>query len=277
MATRRLAKVIDPEQGGGRLTDILDGDVRRILIVFQHGVGDLVMFLSPFHKLQRLYPYVHFDLGLLEGLDQQAIYPQAILLRSNWRDNVAGLDYDAVFVCHFPMEDPRRAWMTKAELCCEKELGIEPTNGHETLVARKLVCVHFQATSVPGLANCSHDTGERIWSEILAAGYIPVETHFEHMFHNQLNAKFDFVDNSVRNWTPRLGTLMALLGSCEAFVGVVSGNFHLALSILGSRRVLLLERELKATQFTKDRIATADLKTYNGEVKAWLVSRPWER
>jgi len=275
--TTRSPRVIDPEEGDGRLTDILDGGVRRVLIVFRHGVGDLVMFLCPFRRVQSRYPSIHFDLGLSEELDQLTIYPQAVLLRSNWRDHVGKLDYDIVFVCHFPMEDPRRPSATKAELCCEKELGIEPTNGHALLVPRRLVGVHFQATSVPGLANCGRDTGEKIWNEIVDAGYVPVETHFEHVFHNHANTKFDFVDNSVRNWTPRLSTLMALLGSCEAFVGVVSGNFHLALSILGTLRVMLLERELKATQFTKDPIATADLKSYKGEVKEWLAVGPWKR
>lgn len=268
-------RIVDSEQGDGRLTDYLHGQVRRVLIVFRHGVGDLVMFLSPLQLMQRLYPQVHFDLALAEGLDQQAIYPAAILLDGNWKQRIGAMDYDIVFICHFPMEDSRRLSTTKAELCCEKELGIKPTNGHLGLTAKKLVGVHFQATSVPGLANANQEVAGRVWNDIVDAGFVPVETHFEHVFHNPVNTRFDFADNHVRTWTPRLSTLMALLGACEAFVGVVSGNFHLALSILGSRRVLLLENELKASQLTKDRIATASLKNYRGEVRSWLTSNSW--
>jgi hypothetical protein len=270
-------RIIDSEHGDGRLTDYLQGHVGRVLIVFRHGVGDLIMFLSPLETLQRLYPRIHFDLALAEGLDQEAICPQAILLDGNWRQHIAELDYDIVFVCHFPMEDFRRPSTTKAELCCEKELGIKPINGHRRLSAKKLVGVHFQATSVPGLANANRETAVRIWSDIIDAGYVPVETHFEHLFHNPANTRFDFADNHVRTWTPRLTTLMALLGACEAFVGVVSGNFHLALSILGPQRVLLLENELKASQLTKEKIATSNLKNYSGEVRTWLLSNSWNR
>jgi hypothetical protein len=270
-------RIVDSEQGDGPLTDYLHAHMRRVLIVFRHGVGDLVMFLSPLETMQRLHPRIHFDLALAEGLDQQTIYPRAIVLDGNWRQRVAAMDYDIVFICHFPMEDSSRPSTTKAELCCEKELGIEPTNGHVRLTPKKLVGVHFQATSVPGLANANRQTARRIWHDIIDAGYVPVETHFEHLFHNPLNARFDFADNNVRIWTPRLSTLMALLGACEVFIGVVSGNFHLALSILGSRRVLLLENEFKASQFTKDKIATANLRNYCGEVRTWLLSNSWNR
>jgi hypothetical protein len=270
-------RILDPERGDGRLIDHLHADVRRVLLVFRHGVGDLVMFLSPFETIERLYPWIHFDLALAEGLDQQTIYPSAIALDGNWRQHVAGMDYDIVFICHFPMEDSRRPSTTKAELCCEQELGIEPVSGHARLTPKKLVGVHFQGTSVPGLANANRETACRVWNDIIDAGYVPLETHFEHVYHNPSNARFDFVDNNVRSWTPRLSTLMALLGACEAFVGVVSGNFHLALSILGFRRVLLLENELKSTQFTKEKIATANLRDYRGEVRTWLLSNSWNR
>jgi hypothetical protein len=91
-----------------------------------------------------------------------------------------------------------------------------------------------------------------------------------------MNIKFDFVDHHVRVWPARLDTLMALLGASDAFVGVASGNFHLALSILGPSRVMFLERSLKVTQFTKANVATANLNGYDGEVMTWLKSRPWK-
>lgn len=261
---------IDPAEGQGLLTEHLNDGVRRVLIVFIHGVGDVVMFLKLFESLGRLYPWIEFDLGLARGLDEEKIFPAAVLLDSEWIGQVAAMDYDLVFRCHFPMEDPGRPTTTKVELCCELELGIEPVTQYPMLEAKQIVAVHFHSTAVPDLANAPEDTALRIWTEIRGAGFVPIETHFEHVFHNPRNSRYGFADQHVRYWPARLETLMALLRASAAFVGVVSGPFHLALSILGPERVLLLERDLRATQFTKLTVATANLNDYRGEVRAWL-------
>jgi hypothetical protein len=99
-----------------------------------------------------------------------------------------------------------------------------------------------------------------------------VETNFIHCFANPDNKLFPFVDAHVRGCPARIETLMAFLGACHAFVGTVGGNFHLAISILGPKKVMLLEKDLKREHFTKENIATADLKNYQGEVKNWLVA-----
>ena len=269
-------RFIDSAKGDELLTRYLDKDVRRVLIVFIHGVGDVVMFIEVFKAIRTLYPKIHFDLGLAKELDQNNIFPGAILLDRDWRQQVSTMDYDLVFQSRFPAEDPQRPMVTKAEICCEKELGIQPIAKYPQLVPKKIVAVHFQSTAVPELANAPETLARRIWEEITLAGFIPIETHFEHVYHDPANTRFDFVDHHVRDWPARLDTLMALLGASDAFVGVSSGNFHLALSILGPSRVMFLEKSLKVTQFTKAKVATAKLDGYNGEVMTWLENRPWQ-
>jgi hypothetical protein len=267
---------IDAAKGGGLLTSHLHKNVKRVLIVFIHGVGDVVMFIEVFKALRTLYPSIHFDLGLAKELDQNSIYPCAVLLDSDWKSQISTMNYDLIFQCRFPMEDPQRPTVTKAELCCEKELGIQPIAKYPQLVPKKIVAVHFNSTAVPTLANAPKNPARRIWEDITLAGFIPIETHFEHVYHDPMNIKFDFVDHHVRVWPARLDTLMALLGASDAFVGVASGNFHLALYILGPSRVMFLERSLKVTQFTKANVATANLNGYDGEVMTWLKSRQWK-
>jgi hypothetical protein len=269
-------RFIDSAKGDGLLTRHLNTGVKRVLIVFVHGVGDVVMFIEVFEAVRAFYPGIHFDLGLAKELDQHKIYPTAVLLEADWKSQVSNMNYDLVFQCRFPMEDLRRPLETKAELCCEKEIGIPPVAKYPRLIPKKVVAVHFHSTSVPDLANAPETAARRIWEEIAIAGFIPVETHFEHMFHDPINRRFDFVDCHVRNWPARLDTLMALLGSSEVFIGVASGNFHLALSILGPSRVMFLEKSLKVTQFTKANVATAKLDDYRGEVKTWLETCPWQ-
>jgi hypothetical protein len=265
-----VMRFLDPADGVGLLTDYLNESVMRVLVVFIHGVGDLVMFLKSFESLRSRYPTIQFDLGLANWLDQDKIFPAAVLLEPDWRAQVSTMSYDLVFYCHFPMEDSSRATTTKAELCCEQELGIEPVSEYPRFEPKKIIAVHFHSTAVPDLANAREDIAKKIWGEIGETGFVPIEIHFEHIFHNARNSRFDFVDQHVRNWPARLETLMALLGSSAGFVGVASGPFHLALSILGPDRVLLLEKELRGTQLTKAKVATANLKGYRGEVRSWL-------
>ncbi len=247
------------------------GGYKRCLIPFWHGVGDVVMFLPILKRLREMHPRMTIDIGLCKGLDQETFVPDAILLDGDWREKHEALGYDLVFPVNFPTENLGDTSKTKAEISCIEEIGIPPVCGHLRLKTKKLVAVHFQITSVPWAANAEPDVARQIWNDIKAAGFIPVETHFQHVFHNPANEKFDFVDNHVRQWTPKIATLMALLSSCHAFVGVVSGNFHMAMSVLGPTKVMLLEKDLKAGHFTKWPIATANLKDYHGEVKDWLI------
>ncbi len=267
-----MTRLIDPEHGDGKLAEHITPGTTRVLIVFWHGVGDVVMFLAPLAALRAKFPWVTFDLGLCAGLDQEAFVPGAVLLGANWREDVRGLGYDLVFLCHFPVENADDLTLTKAEQSCVLELGIAPVSGHLPITPKPLIAVHFQMTSVPWVANADEGVAQLVWEDILAAGCVPIETHFEHVFHNPVNKKFDFVDFHVRGCRARLDNLIALLGACRAFVGVVSGNFHLALAILGPERVLLLEKGLKSEHFTKHPIATADLNNYQGEVRRWLAS-----
>jgi hypothetical protein len=261
--------IIEPGKQEKKLAAYLDeGTFKKVLIVSWHGLGDQVMFLPLFDKLKELYPGIHFDLGFCKGLDEETIYPEAILL-GDLKNIEEG--YDLTALIHFPVEVPG---LTKAELCCKEELGISPPAIEYKPLPKfpsKLCAVHWNITCLPDLANCPEDVAKKIWSEILAAGWIPIESHFEHIFHNPVNQKFDFVDCSVRRVTPRVSTLLGLLGACGAFIGVVSGNFHCAMATMPHERIAFLQREIPVERFTHEKIQTFDLKNYqDGGVRDWL-------
>jgi hypothetical protein len=267
-----MTLIIDPQKTGKKLIAYLNPEIKKVLIPFPHGIGDVVLFLAPFQHLKLQYPNIHFDIGLSKGLDQESIVPNAILIDGNWENKYKDSDYDLIFVCHFPMENTNDLTKTKAEICCIQELGIEPTSAHLPIKPKPLVAVHFHMTCLPGLSNAEEPIAKLIWEDIIFANCTPIECHFEHVFHNPINKKYDFVDTHMRNCKPKIDTLMSLLKNCFAFIGVVSGNFHLALSILPYNKVMLLERELKAQHFTKLPIMTANLKNYKREVKDWLIN-----
>jgi hypothetical protein len=59
------------------------------------------------------------------------------------------------------------------------------------------------------------------------AGFVPLETHFEHVFHNPVN-QFDS-SMRLRGCRAEVSSLVGLLQNCGAFVGVVSGLSRRAL------------------------------------------------
>lgn len=258
-------------KNGMKLAEHLhSGKFGRVLLPFWHGVGDVVMVLPIVARLREIYPSITFDLGLCRGLDQETFVPDAVLLDGDWREKALELGYDLVFPVNFPLEKLEDLTKTKAEICCEEEIGIPPVCGHLLIKAKKFVGVCFQCTSVPWVANADPEVAEKIWNDIKAAGYVPIEVQMLHVFANPTNVLYPFVDAHLRGCPARIETLMAVLASCDRFIGTVGGVFHLAMSILGPDRVMLLEKDLMREHFTKEDIATANLKDYQGEIKGWL-------
>lgn len=263
----------DVKMSGKKLVEFLNtGEFKKVALVSIHGIGDQVMFQAPVRKLQKLYPNIEFKVALAKGLQEEFIFPEAIFVEGDWKTSFP--DYDLVFACNFPTENLEDLTKTKAEICCEEELGIAPICGHLKINRKPLVGIHLSNTSVSWLANVPEDAAKKVWNEIIEANCVPVETLFQHAFYNDTGKRFDFVDNHVRNWPARLDTLISLLGSCDYFIGAVSGNFHLALSLLPYTNVALLEKDLKAEHFTKYPIQTFDIKNYkDGAVRNWLLNK----
>ena len=270
-----MAKVIEPLNQEVKLFDeIKTSGAKRVLIIFWHGLGDLIMFLNPYACLQELLPEVQFTLAVQKGLSFEDIVPGAKFIDGEDMNHLAEMDYDLVVKVHFPMSEGQTEY-TKGAWCCKHELGIEPVNGHRLIAGRSspLIGVHFNITCLPDAANPDEEIAKKIWQEIIDAGFIPIETHFEHAFHNPVNKKFDFVDCSVRKAHATIANLVGLMGCLSGFVGVVSGNFHIALAILPSNRVFFLEKHFSIECFTCLPVARANIKPgeYDPEpLRKWL-------
>lgn len=271
-----MAKVIEPFYDEKKLNVYLSEDKpKEVLIIFWHGVGDLVMFLNPYARLREYYPDIKFTLAVQKGLGFEDIVPEAILIDGDYFDKLEDKPFDLIAKVHFPMSE-NQIIHTKGEFCCLHELGIPPICGHRNIGvgANRLIGVHFNITCLPDSCNPSEETAKLVWEEILEAGYIPIETHFEHTFHNPVNKKFEFVDCSVRKVKPRISTLIGLMNSLTAFVGVVSGNLHTALATLPSSRIFFLEKHFKLECFTRLPVARASIKDgeyKRDELKKWLA------
>jgi hypothetical protein len=134
---------ITEAKNGMKLEEHLDtGKFRTVLVPFWHGVGDVVMVLPIIARLRELYPAITFSLGLCNGLDQEVFVPDAVLLDGDWREKALTLGYDLVFPVNFPLERMDDLTKTKAEVCCEEEIGIPPVCGQ---VRRSDVSMHVRS------------------------------------------------------------------------------------------------------------------------------------
>jgi len=269
-------------KGNKKLVDyIKEHNPKKIGLCFGHGLGDTVMFMSPFESLCQKYPEIKFTLIMQKGLGFEEIEKDIlsnnidVVFTNDLSYNEVVLGYDIIADIDFPMSEGQIK-LTKGEYCCVHELGIDPVNGHKKITCGKnrLIGIHYFITCLPDACNPDEETAKRIWDDVLGAGFIPIEMHFQHVFHNPVNKKFDFVDSNVRKVKPQVSTLVGLIEQCAGVICVVSGNLHTAISVLPPERIFFLEKHFKLESFTKLEIARASImpNEYKNEVRDWLVS-----
>ena len=252
-------------KGRPKVVDIIRGlesvAPQRILIVFWHGIGDLLMFYPLYDQLKKTFPQHKFDLGLLPGVDHGAIIPEGKEIPE--KDFLK--DHDFAFVLSFHMVEGSNH-MTKAEFCIQQELG---DMGAFDLVLPKLakqpnrlVGVHFQGTCLPGSTNPDEAVAKRIWDDLIEWGYVPIDLHFEHVFHNPVNKPFLWAERGCRGLKPSLGTLLMLIQRCHAVVAVASGPFVLSMCN-NPERTIYLQKNHKIDCYVKGFKNVVDLAKYD--------------
>jgi len=270
-----MAQVIEPYRQDKKLIEYLaDESVKKIGLVFWHGLGDCVQFIHILNFIRGIYTDRKIDIMLQANLGQEAIYPDAVFL--NDLNDLENMDYDYIFLIHFPVEIEG---MTKAELCCETEIGCTkiweygniPHYTRRNFTARsKLIGIHFHNTALPEVFNPSREVAEKIWNEVLEAGFIPIELDFNHPYHNPVNQKFDFIDCTVRRVKGNVFTLLSLLQYCQGVIAVPSGPLHCSIAMM-PMQVLYLEKNIPVKRFTYWDIPSIDVKNYQeSKVRMWL-------
>jgi hypothetical protein len=230
------------------------------------------MFLRPLGHLKTQFPETQIDLICQKGIGQKMIYPDALFVGNEWE--LKEFDHDFIFHVHFPMSEYDKDPVPKAEKCCIEELGIEPVSGHllcPDLPESRLVGLSFQATALPERASAPRPVAEKMWDEVVAAGFVPIEVMMEHRYHNPVNSKYGFINCTMRGAEARLDSMMSVISRCYAFLGVSSGPVHLALSLLPHDRVGYIEKDFKLISITKEPLRIFNINHYrDGEIKAWL-------
>jgi hypothetical protein len=219
--------------GNKRLVEYLKNGMNVLISFENHGMGDCVMFIPLYNRLKETYPNVNFSLKCGPG---QEIF-----------NDINCDSFDYCFVIEFPEFYFKRDYgsfdgMSKPEICAVYELGIPFDSSIEFTWHPDSICnseinvndntigVAFQVTSNPN-KSINYDCAKVIWEMIKEYGYTPLEVHFEHGLGNPRNKKYDFIDNTCRNYEPNIDNVIGVINKCKGFIGVNTGTFCMATSM----------------------------------------------
>lgn len=247
-----------------KVSDYLDtGNHKKALIVFHHGLGDVMMFYPAFMELQRLYPNVDIHLNVRLGQEE--------LFNSSPADESL---YDIVFVLTFPCCEWTHPQYTKTEFCCLLELGIKPPRTELSINSKGLgpfVGTHFFSTCLPEQLGCTEAVAHKIHNSILDAGFIPIDTHLKHATHNPGNNNFSWQGCRISDAKASMANLLGVIARCRGFAGVASGNLQAALALLPAERILFLKRGISVKTLTRKDVLEQDIFRYDqGITDEWL-------
>ncbi len=236
-----------------RLVDYLF-DGAKVLVLFDwHGMGDCVMFMPLYKRLKQLYPNVHFNLKCNNGQE--------------YFEEIDCDDFDFSFnveFCEFNMSKYGFVFegLSKPEICAIYELGIpfdesleftwkpDKIIDSEIKLPQNAIGVAFQVTSNP-TKSISEDCARVVWDTIKECGYTPIEVHFEHCIKNDRNKKYSFIDLTCRDFEAKIENVVDVISKCKGFVGVNTGTFCMATSMMNGNVLHLYKRHHFAPNYKR--------------------------
>ena len=190
----------------------------KVLIIFDHGLGDLVEFFQIFNTLQKDYPKWEFKLGYHPTLDFKELHKdtyeitqanknfvipfnQSVVQLSNtlYRYDIDKLSKEFKFVFCIQFPDARHPMIplhqvvniSKLDRCKVLEIGYDDNKILESYVPpfkeklnnkdSKKVIFHAFGHTDKGIKTPSYEDQKTIWNEILDAGYEPVDVHMNNV------------------------------------------------------------------------------------------------
>jgi len=256
-------------------------EIRRIsgrsIFIFDHGLGDLINFLPVWQEFIR-------QTGIMPSLGSSAkrqfdfISSNIISIDKSFNNR----QYQYIYKVLYP--DPKNSSIpidiseepAKPYICAYYELGMEEFTWRPYHMLNKYkvsdskrVGVHLFGHTGMHKKFCPVDVAEKIWQEIIDAGYEPYECHMTPDFAEEYP---DFVeadsmecltpDCSLRYEQADLGKMIKEIGKCKFFIGVDSGPIYLASALLGTDYMIGLENKKKHNNFLPKHIITVPVLNY---------------
>lgn len=259
----------------------------KAVLLFNHGLGDLVLFLPLFEELRNRFENGlgkhNWDLyiGCNPERNFKQLYDKCVIMNGpygKYEDQ-----FDIIFNIIYP-EPPRNdselsnfkgkfyvpniETISKPYLCNYLEIGLENfewkpykfnydfKNKHS-----KLIGTHFFGHTSIQNKNADYFTAKRIWNQLILAGYEPFEIQMLPLdiLEDTETPSFITKENSIRFEYPNLKIMINKILECKCFLGVDSGPIYLAGSLLGFDKVLGLQRKREFKKVLPQKINILDI------------------
>jgi hypothetical protein len=270
-----------------KLCDVIEKDktLKKICIMFNHGLGDFINFLPLFESIVKTYPNIEFSIGFSPNRNFKFLHKKGRIIDAPYGKYEN--DFDLIIGLQYP-EPPRTDVLkkyyeelgiknvntiTKPELCNEMEIGLNnfEWKQYKFKVKKnsiKRVGVHFFGHALAKDKNVDIDVAEKIWNEIKLCGFTPFEIQMIPIDYITQIENPDFIDNTIRYKFPNIRIMFEELTKCDFFFGIDSGPLYLAGSILGFNKVRGLEKNIKFAKMIPYNIISIDVAKYkNGSVE----------
>lgn len=249
----------------------------KSLFIFEHGLGDLINFLPIWYEFME-QTGIQCTLGASEKRQFNLINKNIIIINESSIMRKFSYTYKILY------PDPKNTSIpidiseesAKPYICGLYELGMSPfvwkpyrMLNKSKVEDSKRVGVHLFGHTGMNKKFCPVDVAEKIWQEIIDAGYEPYECHMTPGFADEYP---DFVeadsmdcineDCSLRFNEPDLESMIKEIGKCKFFIGVDSGPIYLASALLGIDNIIGLENQKKHNNFIPKHIVTVPVLNY---------------
>lgn len=260
--------------------------VGRCLFIFDHGLGDLIHYL-PVHK--EFIKQTGIPVQLAAPSKRQYHKIEESILSCEDLDNKR---YDYIYKIYYPDTKAYRPPFeyhtepSKPYLCAYAELGMNEFIWTPYVINNltydknsKRIGVHFFGFTGANEKFCPKSIAEKVWNEIIDAGYTPFECHMRPNFRTDYkdcgSDDCNFIDkaHSLRWEKPDLQLMKNEIGKCKYFISVDSGPLYLASALIGHDNIIGLENLKRISYYCPKPFQKVSVREYRSGTIKNLIRR----
>lgn len=268
-----------------KLVDYLKGNTNgRILLLFNHGLGDVLNFLPIFRELKERFPNWRIELGLEKGRNLTIIHKNIYEY-----DKLRIRDIHRLFTHIFSIayKEPFGNLISKPMYCNLKEIGLDnfewsPYTFNVKLNNENLdrVGIHFEGNTNQKNKSLKLEQSIELWRYLNENDLLPFEIH-NPGFNNNNSMGYSFIprNQTIRFENPTIEKMIQEISKCKYFIGIDSGVLYLAMSILGPDRCIGIQKNYLIEKYAPININTINIegdkswdKRELEKLKEWILN-----
>jgi hypothetical protein len=277
-----------------KVVDILNGEKgKKAILLFNHGLGDFVLFLPLFQELCNRSPDWDLYIGCSPNRNFKFLHPKCIIVDSPYGKYSDTFDIIMNIVYPEPPRDEKELQffnskfsvknietISKPYLCNELEIGLKNFEWkpyefpwEEQNYNSKTIGVHFFGHTSVENKDADNLVAKYIWKEIKKCDFNPFEIQMVPLNTLRDVEVPDFItkEESLRFQFPNLRLMVSKLLECKLFIGVDSGPIYLAGSLIGFDKVLGLQRKREFKKVLPEKITILDIdRNIDSEIRDWI-------